>query len=64
MPRVLVCQDETPSVDGTCAVQVWQEMPTLLPELTQAQVYEICGYMAAILATAWCFKQLTRTIFR
>lgn len=64
MPRVLTCLDQTPAQDGSCALQAWQEAPTLLPELSPAQVYDICGHVAALLATAWCFKQLTRTIFR
>lgn len=34
MPRVLVCVDEVPAPDGSCAVQEWQEVPSMLPPMS------------------------------
>lgn len=34
MPRVLVCVDEVPASNGSCAVQAWQEVPSLLPPMS------------------------------
>ena len=38
MPRALVCLDEIPAGDGSCANQAWIEIPTLEPlSLADAQ---------------------------
>lgn len=65
MPRVLVCLDEVPAQDGSCAVQAWQEVPAaqpLLPELTAAQVQELSGPIAVLFAVAWCWKKIGRQL--
>lgn len=64
MPRVLVCLDDVPATDGSCAVEAWQEVPSqpLLPELTKENVQEIAPHLAVLLAVAWCFKQIGRQI--
>lgn len=64
MPRVLVCLDEVPAPDGSCALQAWQDAPTqpLLPELSLANVQAVAPYIAVLLATAWAFKQIGRQL--
>lgn len=64
MPRVLVCLDEVPAPDGSCAVEAWQEVQPqpLLPDLTRENVEAIAPHLAVLLAVAWCFKQIGRQI--
>lgn len=52
MPRVLVCLDEVPAPDGTCALQAWQEAPTALPTLDVGTASEIG------MALLWCVAGL------
>lgn len=64
MPRVLVCLDEVPAVDGTCAMTAWVEQPPILPELSAADVQTLAPYIALVLASAWAWKEVTRAVFR
>ena len=52
MPRVLVCLDEVPAPDGSCALQAWQEAPTVLPTLTVEE-----GHLIGI-TLLWCVAGL------
>ena len=63
MPRVLVCMDEVPAPDGSCAVSAWQEQPaTLPPDLTVEQVQAIAPHLAVLLAVAWVWRQIGRQL--
>lgn len=64
MPRVLVCLDEVPATDGTCAVTGWVEQAPLLPELSAQDVYALAPYIALVFASAWAWKEATRAVFR
>lgn len=48
MPRVLVCMDEVPASDGSCAVEQWQEQIFVLPPMSLEKAQEISN--AALLA--------------
>lgn len=44
MPRILVCYDEIPSQDGSCATQAWIEQPAqALQPLTIEQAEMVGG---------------------
>lgn len=64
MPRVLVCLDEVPAADGTCATTAWVEQPPVLPELSAEDVQALAPYIALVLASAWAWKEATRAVFR
>ena len=48
MPRVLVCMDEVPASDGSCAHEAWVEQPTFLPPMSLEDAQAISH--AALLA--------------
>lgn len=50
MPRALVCLDEIPAPDGTCAVQAWQEVIVGLPPMSLETAQDISS--AALFAWA------------
>jgi len=58
---VLTCAEFAP--DGvTCAVQVWIEPPTLVPNLTTAESLILLSAIAVVFANAWAWKQIGKAI--
>lgn len=61
MPRVLVCLDETPASDGTCANQAWEYVNTSpWPELSMADGFQLAGLILA----CWIPGLIARLIIR
>ncbi len=60
MPRVLVCLDEVPAQDGSCALQAWVEQSTFadyLPTHEQANSVGI-AFFGALVLVAFAVRSL------
>lgn len=58
--RYLVCLDETPAGDGTCASTAWVESPTFLPPLP----IEDATTIAVAFLTAFVAVQVVKIVAR
>lgn len=60
--RVLACTDAVPAADGSCAQTAYLEQPSLFPEITTAQLYELGTAILGVLVWAYVWKHLPRVV--